>query len=316
LAKKSSNYKNLLVSLSDAYSNIKFNNSWEFVSYKIKRNSMITEFDYLDLIEEIKNINYNIIKEYLSNIVQKSSLTSLVYGNIESSNVNNLFDIFNGLYSNNINPLPKINELENFELVHPNIQEKSNCVCYFYPIGLFIPREYVLLGLTANILRQSFFDNLRTKNQLGYLVSMGSTSIRNYNFFIVQKIQSDKPIKFIEEKIEEYNKTIRKQIQEVDFEKFVETLKNELEEPEYSLEEKIDKYLNSLYRIIVTWSSTGQIIAKLYAQGGGSLVSAGILTVTDTTYTTDNNINSSTKKNNDKINIINNINPYRVTSHL
>jgi len=235
--------KNLLVSLSDAYSNIKFNNSWEFVSYKIKKNSMISEFDYPDLINEIKNINYNTIKEYLSNIVHKSSLTSLVYGNIESGNVNNLFNIFNDLYSNNINPLPKLNELDNFEIVHPNDKENANCVCYFYPIGLFIPREYVLLGLTANILRQSFFDNLRTKNQLGYLVSMGSTSIRNYNFFIVQKIQSDKPIKFIEEKIEEYNKTIRKQIQEVDFEKFVATLKNELEEPEYSLEEKIDKYL-------------------------------------------------------------------------
>ena len=93
----------------------------------------------------------------------------------------------------------QINKLENFELVHPNIQEKSNCVCYFYPIGPFIPREYILLSLTANILRQSFFDNLRTKNQLGYLVSMGSTNIRNYNF-IVQKIQSDKPIEFIEEK--------------------------------------------------------------------------------------------------------------------
>ena len=241
--KLSENYiTNLLVSLSDAYSNIKFNNSWEYVSYKIKRNSLTTEFDYLDLIEEIKNINYNIIKEYLSNIVQKSSLTSLVYGNIESSNVNNLFDIFNGLYSNNINPLPKINEVENFELVHPNIQEKSNCVCYYYPIGEFIPREYVLLNLTANILRQTFFDNLRTKNQLGYLVSMGSTSIRNYNF-IVQKIQSDKPIEFIEEKIRDFNKTIKKQIQEAEFEKFVATLKNELEEPEYSLEEKIDKYL-------------------------------------------------------------------------
>jgi secreted Zn-dependent insulinase-like peptidase len=178
----------------------------------------------------------------LSNIVKKSSLTSLVYGNIESSNVSNLFDIFNGLYSNNINPLPKINELKNFELNHPNIKEKANCVCYLYPIGTFIPREYVLLSLTANILRQSFFDNLRTKNQLGYLVSMDSTNIRNLNF-IVQKIQSDKPVELIEEKIVEFNKTIKKQIQEADFEKFVVTLKNELEEPEYSLEEKLNKYL-------------------------------------------------------------------------
>jgi insulysin len=233
---------NLLVSLSDAYSNIKFNNSWEYVSYKIKNYSLKTEFDYLELIKEIKNINYNTIKDYLSNIVQKSSLTSLVYGNIKSNNVKNLFVIFNDLYLNNITPLPKINELEDFELVHPNIKEKANCVSYLYPIGTFIPREYILLSLTANILRQSFFDILRTKNQLGYLVSMGSTNIRNFNF-IIQKIQSDKPVDFIEEKIGEFNKTIRKQIQEAEFEKFVATLKNELEEPEYSLEEKIDKYL-------------------------------------------------------------------------
>jgi insulysin len=233
---------NLLVSLSDAYSNIKFNNSWEYVSYKIKNHSLVTEFDYIDLIEEIKNINYDLIKEYLSNIVNNSSLTSLVYGNIESDNIKNLFDIFNSLYLNNITPLPKINELENFELVHPNIQEKANCVCYYYPTGTFIPREYILMSLSSNILRQSFFDNLRTKNQLGYLVSMGSTNIRNFNF-LVQKIQSDKPIQFIEEKIQEFNKTIKKQIQEADFEKFVATLKNELEEPEYSLEDKIDKYL-------------------------------------------------------------------------
>lgn len=241
--KLSENYiNNLLVSLSDAYSNIKFNNSWEYVSYKIKNNSFTTEFDYQELMEEIKNINYDNIKDYLSNIVQNSSLTSLVYGNIESPNISNLFETFNSLYSNNINPLPKINELEIFELHHPNPQEKANCVCYLYPIGEFIPKEYVLLSLIANILRQSFFDNLRTKNQLGYLVSMGSTSIRNYNFMI-QKIQSDKPIEFIEEKIEDFNKTIKKQIQEADFEKFVATLRNELEEPEYSLEEKIDKYL-------------------------------------------------------------------------
>jgi len=233
---------NLLVSFSDAYSNIKFNNSWEYVSYMIKKHFLATEFDYIDLIKEIKNINYNLIKEYLSNIVNNSSLTSLVYGNIESDNIKNLFDIFNSLYLNNITPLPKINELENFELVHPNIQEKANCVCYYYPVGSFIPREYILLSLSSNILRQSFFDNLRTKNQLGYLVSMGNTNIRNFNF-IIQKIQSDKPIQLIEEKIQEFNKTIKKQIQEADFEKFVATLKNELEEPEYSLEDKIDKYL-------------------------------------------------------------------------
>jgi hypothetical protein len=44
--------------------------------------------------------------------------------------------------------------------------------------------------------------------------------------------------------------------------------------------------LNSLFRITVTWSSTGLITAKLYNQGAGSLVTAAELSVTDTTYTT------------------------------
>ena len=233
---------NLLVSLSDAYSNIKFYNSWEFVSYKIYNDAFITEFNYLELIKQIKEINYNSIKDYLSNIIKESSLTSLVYGNVESSNITNIMTIFNKLYLNSISQLPKINELENFELIHPNLKEKANCVDYLYPVGTFVPREYILLSLAVNILRQTFFDNLRTKNQLGYLVSMGNTNIRNFNF-IVQKIQSDKPIELIEEKIEEYNKTIKKQILDVDFEKFVATLENQLNEPEYSLEEKIDKYV-------------------------------------------------------------------------
>lgn len=44
--------------------------------------------------------------------------------------------------------------------------------------------------------------------------------------------------------------------------------------------------LNSLFRITVTWSSTGLITAKLYDQGAGSLVTAAVLSVTDTAYTT------------------------------
>ena len=233
---------NLLVSLSEAYSNTKFYNSWEYVSYKIKNNAYTTEYNYEDLEKEVKKINYEVIKDYLSNIVKNSSLTSLVYGNIEPTNVTNISTNFNKLYFNSSSPIPEINELENFDLVHPNVKETANCVCYFYPVGSFVPKEFVLLNLAVNILGQTFFDNLRTKNQLGYLVSMSHTNIKNLHF-IVQKIQSDKSVDFIEEKISDYNKMLKKQIIEADFEKFVKTLENQLLEPEYSLDEKLAKYL-------------------------------------------------------------------------
>ena len=242
-SKLSQNYvDNLLVSFVDAYSNTQFLNSWEYLSYKIRTKTFTTEFASDELNNELKKIDYEIIRNYLSDIIKNSSLTSLVYGNIEATDISNISSDFNKLYLNNSIQLPKINELTDFEITHPNIKETANCICYFYPVGSFVPREFVLLNLAINILGQLFFDNLRTKNQLGYLVSMNYLNIRDLHF-IIQKIQSDKSIEFIEDKIEEFNKKINKQIADADFEKFVSTLKNQLLEPEYSLEEKIAKYL-------------------------------------------------------------------------
>lgn len=233
---------NLLVSLSDAYSNTKFLNSWEYMSYKIRNQAFDVEFSSDELDKQLKKINYDLIKNYLSDIIKNSSLTSLVYGNIEPTNITNISNGFSKFYCNNSFPLPKINEFRNFEIIHPNIKEKANCVCYFYPLGPFVPREYILLNLAINMLGQLFFDDLRTKNQLGYLVSMDHTNIRDLHF-VIQKIQSDKPIEFIEEKINNFNKNLKNYVIDADFKKFVTTLENQLLESEYSLEEKIAKYL-------------------------------------------------------------------------
>ncbi len=233
---------NLLISFSDAYSNIKFLNSWEYLSYLLRTQTVNTEYMNDDLDKQLKKIDYDTIKNYLVDIIKNSSLTSLVYGNIEPSNATIMLQSFNKFNFNNSFPLPNINELENFDLNHPNTKEKSNCVCYFYPIGSFVPREFVLMNLAINILGQSFFDDLRTKNQLGYLVSMNYLNIRDQHY-IIQKIQSEKPIEFIEDKMKSFNSTIKKQLMDADFKKFIATLENQLSEPDYSLEEKVSRYL-------------------------------------------------------------------------
>jgi len=98
-----------------------------------------------------------------------------------------------------------------------------------------------LLGLAINILSQPFFDELRTKNQLGYLVRMGQTNVRDEHY-IIQKIQSEKPIEIVEEKINTFNKNITKILESADFDKFMETLKAQLKESDYSLDEKFLRY--------------------------------------------------------------------------
>lgn len=232
---------NLIVSFKETYNNSNYLNPWEYSSFFVKDKIFSTEYSIKELLNALDKISKTEIKQYLSNLLDNSSLTSLIYGNIEKNNLTNLLKKFNKMFKTNSYQLPQINQLENVSIIHPNKQEKSNSISHYYPIGKFVPREFILLNLLMNILSQQFFDDLRTKNQLGYLVKMGMANFRDY-YYIIQKVQSDKSIEIIENKIKEFNNNIKKLLSESDFNKFVETLKNQLIEPDYSLDEKFARY--------------------------------------------------------------------------
>ena len=63
------------------------------------------------------------------------------------------------------------------------------------------------IKLAIKILSQPFFDNLRTKNQLGYIVKF-SFAIFHDSYYICEKIQSSKPTDFVKNKINEFNVTL------------------------------------------------------------------------------------------------------------
>jgi secreted Zn-dependent insulinase-like peptidase len=232
---------NLIISFKESYQNTKYLNPWEYSTYIIRNQQISTEYPSEEIIRELELINYDSIKDYLSKILEGVALTTCVYGNIESTQLSGLFNNFSKLFEKTNYSLPKINQLTKTMISHPNSQEKSNCITLYYPIGKFLPKESNLISLTTNILSQHFFDNLRTSHQLGYLVRMGQTSIRDEQY-IIQKIQSEKPIDFVESKIDLFNKQIFKIIESADFDKFVSTLESKLKEPDYSLDEKFMRY--------------------------------------------------------------------------
>jgi len=246
LSKISKSYiDNLIISFKESYQNIKYLNPWEYSSYIINKKHLSTEYSSEEIIKELKLIDYDIIKDYLRNLLDGSALTTFVYGNIESNKITKLFDNFSELFKNPIYLLPKINNLVDTTINHPNSQEKSKCITLYYPIGNFVPKEFNLTLLTVNILAQPFFNELRTKNQLGYLVRMDDYIMRN-EIFIMQKIQSEKSIKIVKSKIDLFNKKIIKQIKAADFNEFINTLKSQLKESEYSLNEKFTKYFSEI----------------------------------------------------------------------
>ena len=232
---------NLIISFKESYQNTEYLNPWEYSTYIIKNQQMSTEYSSKEIIRELELINYDLIKDYLSKILEGVALTTCVYGNIKSTQVSGLFNNFSKLFEKTNYSLAKINQPTNTMISHPNSQEKSNCITLYYPIGKFLPKETNLISLTTNILSQYFFDDLRTSEQLGYLVRMGRTSIRDEQY-IIQKIQSEKPIDFVESKIDLFNKKIFEIIESVDFDNFVATLESQLKEPDYSLDEKFMRY--------------------------------------------------------------------------
>lgn len=236
---------NLIESTADNFININFWNPWEYSRAFINSQIYETEYPINVLSETINSINYNKIKTYLLELFQSAALTTMIYGNIETINIQKLFYKFNSYFFNNVSPLPVIKQLNGFNIIHPNPNEKSNCITYFYPIGKFVPKEIVLLNIVVNILSQPFFDILRTKKQLGYLVRMKYDCYRN-EFFITQKIQSTKSIKIIEKDLEYFNKELVKIIKKSNIDEFIQTYKNSLLEPDYSLTEKYYRYLQEI----------------------------------------------------------------------
>lgn len=232
---------NLIVSFKESYQNVRFLNPIEFSGYILKSQVIKSEYDYTDLLNQIDNITYSDIETHINSLLEGTSLTTLTYGNIQVKNVSDLFFNFSKLFFNPAYPLTQVKQVEDSIIPHPNPNEKSHFISYFYYVGQFIPRDYSLMLLFSKILSEKFFDILRTKNQLGYYVHLGLTIFRD-SYYVSQKIQSSKPVDLVKSKMNEFNIQVEKFIKDANFEQFVETINKELDEPDYSLEDKISRY--------------------------------------------------------------------------
>ena len=238
---------NLIILFKKKLNNIIYYNSWNYTNFIIKNNFSISV-----LINELDNINYNIIKNYINTLFDNSSLTSIIYGNVDFCNIKNIFKKFN-IYFKQLNyNLSKKNILKTILgnthykiIIHPNINEKSNCYTNYYYIGKFKPKKYILLKLFINMVSQDFFNFIRTENQLGYLCSM-DIEIYNNKYYIIQKVQSEKNIDIIENYINQFNNNIIELIKSLKINDFINILKNELLEFDNSMYELYSKYINEI----------------------------------------------------------------------
>jgi secreted Zn-dependent insulinase-like peptidase len=206
-----------------------------------------TTYDYMELSKELELIGRCKIEKHLKELFIDSSLKIIIYGNIKKPlkllKSKQFIDKSKLLYNKEEEFIP-LNKIENTIIKHPNIIEKSNCVTFYYYIGNLKDQyeNIILVLLSIDILADEFFNDLRTKKQLGYLVHMYYMNYRN-DYYIVQSIQSDKPVDFIKDKIIEFNSIIGDIIKKANLNVFINTLKSKLLKPDNNMDEKYHKYL-------------------------------------------------------------------------
>lgn len=232
--------KYLLKSYYNSYKNMKNLSPYELNKYYIDK-----DYDYLDIMKTIKTIKINQIYDFINNMFINSSLTTYVFGNINKKDCL-LFSKFNNLFFNKYFN-PKNNELlKSYTIKHPNKKEKSHCVIYSFYIGKYNPRDIVIFNLIKNILSTKFYDELRTKEQLGYIVNLLMYH-NNTDYYIFELVQSSKDIQFVKNKMNKFNDNILNIINNTDINIYKKSLKKLLESPEESMD---DLYYDNLNEII------------------------------------------------------------------
>ena len=231
--------------LKENYLNVNNTNPWEYSSYYMSSKSIENDYFIETLIKEIEKINKKELLNFISTLFDNSSLSVLFCGALYNDQLpKNIPLIEKGILLPQYN-FTKIELPKDITLFHPNKEEKSNCVTITYELGNFEPNKWVHTFMTYLILEQPFFEELRTKKQLGYLVKF---SLLNHgdNYYIVQKIQSDKNCKILLNEINNFNITIIDIINKINLDEWKISANNYLNEKENSLSDIFNKFFSEI----------------------------------------------------------------------
>lgn len=228
--------------------NIKKENPWQYADYYFNQLSLSTEYNLdnlLKILDEIeKQKSVNMLNQHIASIFSESSLSILFVGNMTADQLPNNNTV-NKLLFNQQDSLPMVTLPKSLSIKHPNPEEKSNCVEIVYSIGTFEPLRWIHTFMTYLILEQPFFDELRTKKQMGYLVKCLMNNLGN-NYYFIQKVQSDKSCDIIKKEIQKFNSRALDIIKKCNLDEWKTSAKNYIEEKDNNTGDVFNRFFTEI----------------------------------------------------------------------
>ncbi|PIA59677.1 hypothetical protein AQUCO_00400519v1 [Aquilegia coerulea] len=225
-------------------------------------------WDVDDKIHCLVDLSLADLKAHIPELISQMHIEGLCHGNVSKEEANNIADIFKCNFS--VEPLPvKLRHKERVlrlpsganlvrdVLVRNKLEVNSVVELYFQievDTGLESTKLRALTDLFEEIVHEPFFDQLRTKEQLGYVVQCSTrVTYRVLGFcFCVQSSKYD-PV-YLHGRVDNFIDSVQKLLDELDNESF-ENYRNGL------IAKKLEKDPSLSYETNHLW---GQIVDKRY----------------------------------------------------
>jgi len=183
-----------------------------------------------ELLSCLDNLTVEEFRLFIPQLLANLKLECLVYGNSTAQEARQLYNFVSDTLRDKCNTrslLPsQIMKEREVQLTDPhciyrtgNSFHKTNGIEVYYQCGVQNTRSNMLLELLTQIIKESCYDQLRTKEQLGYIVFSGirrSNGVQGLRIIV----QSDKQPDFVEERIEVFITSLREKLENMSEEEF------------------------------------------------------------------------------------------------
>ncbi|XP_046485363.1 insulin-degrading enzyme-like [Neodiprion pinetum] len=191
-----------------------------------------TKWTVDDLLKSTSLLTAENLQHYIKQMLSKVHIECLIHGNVTKSEALDMVKIFEFKL---INALPQFSPLLPRQLIrcrHVKLDDgcnflydvgnrlhKSSCVQVYYQCGVETIESNVLSELLNQIIFEPYFDTIRTKEQLGYIVYI---SVRRINGAQGLKftVQSDKHPQYVDQRIEAFLEAMLNQLVDMPEEEF------------------------------------------------------------------------------------------------
>jgi len=171
--------------------NWKSQQPYQHCSYYASLSTETLNYPIEELSAALQRVSLNSVKTFLKNILSRSFGQALVMGNIDEAGALEFIQLVEATFPfdpllkgersrRRLIELPFTNTDSNYgnrlSRKEPNTNDENSAATFYFQLPSRSINEYLLVEILADAIEQPFYNDLRTKQQLGYIVYSGVRS--------------------------------------------------------------------------------------------------------------------------------------------